>query len=584
MQSKLKQTIRKKKLYEKERERIALENRKFKKRSFSLVHQTIIKSANVEEAASKLGVFGIPLEKYLNQILFDGQPLTFHSLKNLSIMQVKSEFKDAYNHHMAAQAANLAEYDIRYIHQCIQNHSLTAASFKFLMVGPTFKVQLSKFTFKDKPFIFEDFKQLSAQSLDAMVKSQDFEIIAMPHKTRQVNYSMDYIHRIIIKSSSISNACTLLKLHFRTLITYLGKFNLTYLRLKNELTEKSMALEYGEYYKKVWVPKIKGADSYPFSVLHNHIYKNGNTRITNRILVENIGLNHSTLEQYLAKIKYNGESLSIDRLKSITPKDLEQAWGSSTYNKPIKKEKLVLDSLPFNYIHKVISKSSKILTAGNTLGVDKGVLERYLGKFGFDFTSLKAMKEKDMLARYPDRYNQPWQSTPTDLKKFSIRDIHKVISQTKEGVVAHRFGVTTSILDQHLKHYLYNGQTLSIDFLKNCTFPLAMYPAISQPETLKSNSLISENNSLQDDDVVVNNDVDADDDIDVDNGDVDADDDIDVDNDEVASNMESENNNLKKNKENSNSNPNPSMYSFYQPKKVDESDLLLDLGTPCFYD
>jgi len=88
------------------------------------IHQHILASASLNEAASRLGVVPHTLASHLGKFHYQDQTLTFDLFKNLSEEDVRIFWGETYETPMQAQRTDLNRETIHTIHQ----HILASAS------------------------------------------------------------------------------------------------------------------------------------------------------------------------------------------------------------------------------------------------------------------------------------------------------------------------------------------------------------------------------------------------------------------------------------------------------------------------
>ena len=292
------------------------------------------------------------------------------------------------------------------------------------------------------------------------------------------------IHRIILKSNSLTDAARQLNVSSATLSRHLG--NATY--VDDQKTRKPLSFI---VLREVWTTEDLGSyymqSSYdePLKVFPADLEQKTLHQIHSIVLKERsltwvaglLGVSVARLSRYLAKATYeddngNRKPLSFTALRDNWPTEEEAyAYWKDSYDKPISMSSVDLQERTLRDIHRIVINSDSASNAAYQLGVDVSTLSRHLAKISY----LDEQKRKNPLSfdvlrtKWPDEdsgikcwgycYDVPLRLFPVDLQQKTLREIHRVVLDSDTlASAASKLGVRAVTLGNHLARVRYIDQ------------------------------------------------------------------------------------------------------------------------------
>ncbi|STX38787.1 hypothetical protein [Legionella feeleii] len=408
-----------------------------RKYTLAYIHQQILKASSVNEAAALLGTSGTTLEIQLGRVIYQEQPLSFDSLKQLTLEAALAVWGDAYHQPMQADKVNLRDYTLAHIHQqIIKTKTAKGAAALLGTNATTLSMHLGKLTCLGQPLSIAYLKQLSQEDAEAMW-GEAYHQPLQTDKTNLGTFTLFHIHQQILNSRNNSGAAASLGASSEALFRYLSKFNydgqpLTYDILKQLLPEDAEAMWGVSYHQRMEASKKSTLQTFTLSYIHEQILKADNITRAASLL----GVNSKTLDTHLGKFTCEGESLSYNALKLLSQEAAAALWGNA-YHQPMQAKRTELKNYTLAHIHQKVISAKNQTQAAALLGTGRKTLAGHLAKLIYQrqplsFEVLKHLSQDDAQKIWGDFYFK------------QIMDLYMpstapgLISDTDEAVVSQR--------------------------------------------------------------------------------------------------------------------------------------------------
>ncbi|WP_165482841.1 hypothetical protein [Legionella gresilensis] len=439
---------------------------------FATIHTSILKHAKITLVASALGVTIESLKKYLSQLSYQNEPLTFKRLRDISAEEMVAAIGEQYHAPWVPNKVHLSQLPFATIHACILNHAKVTPAAKALGVSiESLKRYLSQLSYQNEPLTFKHLRDISTEEMAAAMGEQ-YYAPWVPNKFHLNQLPFATIHASILNYAQISNAASALGVTPQTLQTYLSKLSyqnepLTFKRLR-EIPAEEMAAALGEQYYAPWVPNTVRLSQLPFATIHASILKHDKSTPAANAL----GVGIEFLRSYLSKLNYQNEPLTIERLRDIPAEEMAITVGEQYYA-PWVPNKVHLNQLPFSAIHNSILNHAQVSNAANALGVTLQTLKRYLSQLNYQnepltFERLYKIPAEEMAAALGEQYYAPWIPHKSDLSKISFAAIHtSILNNAQISNAASALGVARQTLKKYLSQLSYQNEPLTFERLRN---------------------------------------------------------------------------------------------------------------------
>jgi len=219
------------------------------------VHEAIQDSISLRGAATRFGVSNVTLAIHLGRFLYQGNPLTYETLKGISLEEGADILGQCYESPMRSSRVDLTTYTLSEVHEAIQKStSLCNAAGRLGVQDSTFAAHLGRFKYQGNSLTYEFLKGVPLEK-----GSQNFgDCYESPMNVSRVDLkkcTLRQVHEAIKKSKSLSEAAGLLGVYDPTLGRHLGKFMykdnpLTYEFLKGIPLENGSEI-FGERYESL---------------------------------------------------------------------------------------------------------------------------------------------------------------------------------------------------------------------------------------------------------------------------------------------------------------------------------------------
>ena len=464
-------------------------------KTFRRIHGIILQSKSLRQAALRLNVGGETLARHLARCSYvdkqgNSRPLSFKLLR-LEWPSEKSGFQAwgaLYDKPMNIKCANLEQKTLRQIHcVALNSNNLNAAANQLGVEGRTLIRHLGRLNYTDSQGVvrllsYEALKKewpSEASGLKAWEASYDKPL--NPPLLYLKDKTLREIHRIVLRSSSLSFAAALLGVVDTRLSRYLGRVSykdgqgksqpLSFEALKNEWPNEECGLRFwGEEYDKPMKPPLVDLKHKTVREIHRIVLRSSS--FTNA--AGQLGVDAATLSSHLGKVHYLDrqekiQALSFEALKNEWPNEEcgLSFWGDG-YDKPMNTSPVDLQQKSLRDIHRIVLRSDTLSYAASQLGVRCVTLSIHLSKVSyFDAQgerqplSFKALKnewpnEASGFYAWGDYYDQPMNTPPVDLQQKTLREIHRIVlSAGTLTSAACLLGVEVTTLRQHLGKVTY---------------------------------------------------------------------------------------------------------------------------------
>lgn len=467
-------------------------------RTLRTVHECILNSKNVNNAASKLGVVADTLNSHLGKFLYEEGALSYEILRNLSVAKAIEQFGDDYEKEMKAPKVSLDKMTLYEIHSAILKHkTLHEAANSLGSFYSTLASHLAKFSYLGGRLNFELLKELNVEQAREQF-GDDYEKEINAPKVSLSEMTLRGIHLAIRNSTSLNAAATSLGVSQPTLKTHLNKFvyqtdALSYELLK-QLTVDAAKEEFGEdYEKEMKAPKIS-LSKMTFRSIHSAIRNSKSVKDASASL----GVSDRALTTHLKKFSYNGSTLNYDFLRALAVDNATQLFGED-YEKQMVAQQIPLKERSLRDIHSVILQSSSLNDASQKLRVYYQTLKNYLTKFlyreeplsyeilekltideakqqfgeGYE-VALKTLSMDDAKAQFDENDEQEMPPLKNFLNEIPLRTIHDaILSSTSLYNASTILKVHAQSLARYIGNFLHKGVPLSYKTLKKLTIAQA---------------------------------------------------------------------------------------------------------------
>lgn len=286
------------------------------------------------------------------------------------------------------------------------------------------------------------------------------------------DFTVANIHKQIRESASHSQAATRLGVWDETLARHLGKYlyrghPMTF-KVLNELSIADARAYWGKNYYQPLQPYKVNINQYTVAYIHSQVRAAKSTREA----ASSLGVGDRTLASHLSKFFYKDQPLTFTSFKALSVKDAQANWPQN-YFQPMQASRIDIKKYTAAQIHQQLHQAGTTREAANLLGTSDHTLARHLGKFIYNgkplsFLRFKNLSVSEATAAWGERYNQPMQPSPINIKKYTMAYIHEqVLDSVTASEAASRLGLTHSTLTTHLGKFLYKGEPLTFTVFKN---------------------------------------------------------------------------------------------------------------------
>ncbi|STX52864.1 putative DNAse [Legionella busanensis] len=440
---------------------------KLLKFKFSEIHAAIIMHNNTKEAANALGVDLRSLPKYLSQLSYQNEPLTFKRLHNIPAEEMAATLGAQYQAPWVPKQVHLDQLPFATIHASILNHAkVTPAASALGVTIESLKKYLSKLSYQNEPLTFERLRDLSAEEMVAAIGEQ-YQAPWVPNKVHLNQLSFAVIHACILNHAQVTPAAKALGVSIESLKRYLSKLSyqnepLTFKRLR-DISAEEMAAALGEQYQGPWTPNQVHLNQLPFATIHASILNH--TQASNAASA--LGVTPQTLQTYLSKLSYQNEPLSFARLRNISAEDMTVTLGEQYQGPWIPNTVVHPNQLPFATIHASILNHAQVSNAASALGVTPQTLQTYLSQLSYQnepltFERLRNITAEEMAAALGEQYQAFWIPNTVHLNQLPFAVIHaNILNYTKITPAASALGVDILTLKRYLSKLSYQNEPLT---------------------------------------------------------------------------------------------------------------------------
>ncbi len=287
---------------------------------FSLIHQTVLASSSIENAASRFGCHPDTLARYLSHPIYRQAGLSFEQLKAFSITDLQAHYGEAYDNPFKLTPIDLRQLTPRQLHTACFEQSPHEAAIRLGVSSDALQRYQSLATFPEHTFFSTESNVLEELYLEDFDKPSRFkapELSKVPLST---------IHSVIRASQTLNEASIKLGVTLITLRQRITNLDLTFDTLKT--TEEG---QLGENYADDLILPREAPLLLTFAAMHEAIQLSTHkTEAATRLKI-----NSTRLKSWLKQLSLpDNITLTFDYLKS-TPRSSLPAFYQDHYDAPV---------------------------------------------------------------------------------------------------------------------------------------------------------------------------------------------------------------------------------------------------------
>jgi DNA-binding protein Fis len=441
------------------------------------IHQQVIQTNSLSNAAIQLGVAAKTLKIYLEKFNYKNAPLTYKIFKALSIEKAQEYWAEAYHQPMVAPKKKISDYKLAYVHELVLKTKNISSTANLLGVhSKTLERSLSKFNYEHESLTFDILKRISKKKAQ-MHWGNIYQQFLFQERVDLKKLSFQFIHQHILQATSCNQAANALGIARDSLKCHLSKEiyldkPLSFARLKKITEEQAQNIWQEQYLQPMNTKKIAIEDR-SLATIHQRIrHASSSTQAATKL-----GVNIETLRIHLAKFFYNNLPLDIKTLQELSFEEAKNYWPE-LYERPFLRVKIDINEYTVAEIHDVILNTNNLTEASRLLAVRHCTLRSHLAKFCIEdqpisYELVKSCSIEMAQFLWEEAYNKPMDAR-INLNNFAFSFIHEQILKANDMKQAASFlGVTPLTLMTYLGRIIIEDEPLTFERLNQISIERA---------------------------------------------------------------------------------------------------------------